>query len=110
MKYITKHRKVNVSTTHLTGNFISRSGILVEVSGSVILRRVALAPAQLVCLGVQAHHLEAVLPNKESVVRRVSGFEQFCLSRDSGKKIALIPGSPGKFYFFNKTARIQYII
>ena len=33
---------------------------------------------------------------------RVSGFEQFCLSRDSGKKIALIPGSrdfPGIFIF-----------
>ena len=24
---------------------------------------------------------------------RVSGFEQFCLSQDSGKKIAIIPGS-----------------
>ena len=36
---------------------------------------------------------------------RVSGFEQFCLSRDSGKKIALIPGSRdflGNFIFLIK--------
>ena len=40
-----------------------------------------------------------------NVWTRVSGFEQFCLSRDSGKKIALIPGSrdfPGNFIFLIK--------
>ena len=33
-----------------------------------------------------------------SVDARASGFEQFCLSRDSGKNIALIPG----FFFLIK--------
>ena len=34
------------------------------------------------------------------VLIRVSGFEQFCLSRDSGKKIALIPGFSREILFF----------
>ena len=45
------------------------------------------------------------LDNWNTTMTRVSGFEQFCLSRDSGKKIALIPGSrdfPGNFIFLIK--------
>ena len=40
----------------------------------------------------------------------VSGFEQFCLSRDAGKKMALIPGSrdfPGNFIFLIKPAEFN---